>query len=167
MAGQSGDPAGETLRACSVDDVIQSLRARVQIADRPRVTFTSPPGLQVTWPVGVVSRAVGNLVDNALQASPETGVVRVDVTPALDDRVQIVVVDQGGGMNEEQLARAGEPFFTTKPAGKGTGLGLFVARSTAEQLGGSLRLTSTPGAGTTATMELPADVASGRTSHGA
>jgi two-component system sensor histidine kinase RegB len=166
MAGQSGDPAGETLRACSVDEVLQSLRARVQTADRSRVTFTSPPSLHVTWPIGVVSRALGNLVDNALQASPETGVVRVDVTSAPDNRIQIVVVDQGAGMNDEQLARAGEPFFTTKPAGKGTGLGLFVARSTAEQLGGSLRLISVLGTGTTATMELPADVASRRSSHG-
>ena len=167
MAGQSGDPAGETLRACSLNDVLQSVHARVRAADRSRVTFTSAPDLQVTWPVGVVSRALGNLVDNALQASPETGVIRVDTTAAPDSRVRITVVDRGAGMTDEQLTRAGEPFFTTKPAGKGTGLGLFVARSTAEQLGGSLTLTSGTGTGTTAMMELPADVTRGRSTHGA
>ena len=167
MAGQSGDPAGETLRACSLSAVLQSVHARVPAADRPRVTFTAAPDLQVTWPVGVVSRALGNLVDNALQASSETEAVRVDSAAAPNNRVRIAVVDRGGGMTDEQLARAGEPFFTTKPAGKGTGLGLFVARSTAEQLGGTLTLMSAKDTGTTATMELPADVIQGRTSHGA
>jgi two-component system sensor histidine kinase RegB len=61
-------------------------------------------------------------------------------------------------MSPEELARAGEPFFTTRPSGTGTGLGIFVARSTAEQLGGSLSLVSAPGQGTTATLLLPADV---------
>jgi len=166
MAGQSGDPAGETLRACIVSEILQTVHARVQASDKARVTFTSAPDLQVTWPVGVVSRALGNLVDNALQASPDGDVIRVDTTRLPDNRVRIAVIDRGAGMNSEQLARAGEPFFTTKPAGKGTGLGLFVARSTAEQLGGSLTLTSMEGQGTTATMDLPADVTGGRPVHG-
>jgi signal transduction histidine kinase len=68
------------------------------------------------------------------------------------------VIDRGTGMTPEHLGRAGEPFFTTKPAGAGTGLGLFVARATIEQLGGSLALASTVGQGTTATIVLPRDV---------
>ena len=60
------------------------------------------------------------------------------------------------------LARAGEPFFTTKPAGDGTGLGLYVARGSVEQLGGRLQLVSTPGTGTTATIDLPRDVVAPR-----
>jgi two-component system sensor histidine kinase RegB len=167
MAGQSGVPAGETLRACTMDDVIRSVGERLQTVDASRVAFTSAPDLRVTWPIGVVSRAIGNLVDNALQSSPAAGTVRVDITRTPDTRVRIAIVDQGGGMNAEELARAGEPFFTTKPAGKGTGLGLFVARSTAEQLGGSLKLTSAPARGTTAVMELPVDVTDERASHGA
>lgn len=68
-------------------------------------------------------------------------------------------------MSTEQLARAGEPFFTTKPPGVGTGLGLFVARSSIEQLGGSLSLASSAGQGTTATVLLPRDVVSDRPTH--
>jgi two-component system sensor histidine kinase RegB len=156
-------PAGETLpRASGRGPQVSAQGSDRQAAGDIHVT-TRPAGRMASRR-GV---GLGNLVDNALHASPDTGVVRVDVTTAPDNRVRIVVADHGGGMNDEQLARAGEPFFTTKPAGKGTGLGLFVARSTAEQLGGSLRLTSAPGTGTTATMELPADVARGRSSHGA
>jgi two-component system sensor histidine kinase RegB len=72
--------------------------------------------------------------------------------------VRITVVDHGVGMTAEERARAGEPFFTTKPAGAGTGLGLFVARSTVEQLGGQLLLTSEAGHGTRVAMTLPHDV---------
>jgi two-component system sensor histidine kinase RegB len=63
-------------------------------------------------------------------------------------------------MTPEHLARAGEPFFTTKAPGIGTGLGLFVARSSIEQLGGTFSLTSVPGHGTTAHIVLPLDVVS-------
>jgi two-component system sensor histidine kinase RegB len=59
-------------------------------------------------------------------------------------------------MNEEVLKRVGEPFYTTKVPGEGMGLGLFLTRALAEQLGGSLQITSRPGKGTEATMELPA-----------
>ena len=56
-------------------------------------------------------------------------------------------------MTPEQAARAGDPFYTTKAGG--TGLGLFVTRSTIEQLGGTFRLATQPDAGTTVTMTLP------------
>jgi len=64
-------------------------------------------------------------------------------------------------MPPDVLARAGEPFFTTKAAGSGTGLGLYVARGSVEQLGGRLRLAS-PGSGTTAIIDLPRDVIASR-----
>jgi signal transduction histidine kinase len=66
------------------------------------------------------------------------------------------VVDQGSGMAPDVLARAGEPFFTTKPVGSGFGLGVFLARTFAERWGGTLRLDSTPLRGTRATLWLPA-----------
>jgi signal transduction histidine kinase len=58
-------------------------------------------------------------------------------------------------MGPEILRRAFDPFFTTKPSGAGAGLGLAVARGIVEANGGSLRLESAPGAGTTAVVELP------------
>ena len=73
----------------------------------------------------------------------------------VEGRVQVRVRDDGHGMSAETLRRAGEPFFTTRPPGRGTGLGLFVVRLQAERLGGTLRLDSAPGAGTTANVEWP------------
>jgi two-component system sensor histidine kinase RegB len=61
---------------------------------------------------------------------------------------RLEVLDQGSGMTPEVLSRAGEPFFSTKPTGSGMGLGLFLARTFAEQLGGELRVDSRLGHGT-------------------
>lgn len=69
--------------------------------------------------------------------------------------VVVSVSDTGTGMAPEVLARASEPFFTTKQAGKGTGLGLAMARGFAEQSGGTLRITSAAGRGTTVALWLP------------
>lgn len=69
--------------------------------------------------------------------------------------VRLSVTDTGTGMDAATLARASEPFFTTKPAGKGTGLGLAMARGFAEQSGGGLHIASELGRGTTVSMWFP------------
>jgi CheY-like chemotaxis protein len=70
------------------------------------------------------------------------------------DYVRLSVADNGTGMDAATLARMGEPFFTTKPQGEGTGLGLAMVKGFAEQSGGGLSIISTPGAGTTVVIWL-------------
>ena len=70
------------------------------------------------------------------------------------DYVQLSVADSGIGMDPDTLARVSEPFFTTKPQGQGTGLGVAMVKGFAEQSGGGLLIVSAPGAGTTVTMWL-------------
>ena len=69
--------------------------------------------------------------------------------------VRLAVTDTGAGMPPDVLARVTEPFFTTKPQGKGTGLGLAMARGFAEQSGGGLHIESAPGRGTTVNLWFP------------
>jgi len=111
-----------------------------------------------------VEMAVLNLVINARDAMPDGGIVRIstalravteDVELADGDYVEIAVADSGIGMDEATLRRAMEPFFTTKPVGKGTGLGLAQIYGSARQAGGTVRIESTPGAGTTVRIFLP------------
>jgi len=67
-----------------------------------------------------------------------------------------VVVDAGTGMDAATLRRATEPFFTTKPEGRGTGLGLATVRAMVEASGGQVLIDSAPGRGTAVTLLLPA-----------
>jgi two-component system sensor histidine kinase RegB len=159
LAGRTGLPAGEVANATSLQDVMAAARAKLDPGTVGRVHERLPDGIDVRWPVDVIARALANIVQNALQAS--TAVVNV-TAKEVDGGVRLVVADSGVGMSAGDLSRAGEPFFTTKPTGVGTGLGLFVARSSVEQLGGQFALVSTPGVGTTATITLPRDVVAAR-----
>jgi two-component system sensor histidine kinase RegB len=107
----------------------------------------------VSLPLRAVQQAIGILVDNAIDASP-AGNVKLAIHQR-NERIVFEVRDQGTGMPPEIVRRAGEPFFTTKPPGKGMGLGLFLVRLVAERLGGCLRLESEVGKGTLAILELP------------
>lgn len=158
MAAKMAEPMGEAPRTADLDAVLSAAVTNLSPAERARVSVSAAAGPTVVWPVGVVAQAIGNVLRNALQASPPGEAARVEALHAADGRVRIVTSDRGRGMTPEELARAGEPFFTTKPPGVGTGLGLFVTRSSVEQLGGTFELTSAVGAGTTATILLPRDV---------
>jgi two-component system sensor histidine kinase RegB len=158
LSAQTGGAPGEAPRDATLADVFSVLEAELQPAVARRLDSRAPADMRVVWPVQAVARALVNLVRNAAQASNDAVPVVVIGSPEGLDRVRVQIVDQGSGMTPEHLARAGEPFFTTKAPGAGTGLGLFVARSTIEQLGGTLGLASEPGRGTTATIVLPANV---------
>ena len=94
-------------------------------------------------------RAAAHLSIAADAASADGGSLRSG------DYVRITVRDSGTGMDQQTLARAVEPFFSTKGVGKGTGLGLSMVHGLAAQLGGALDLRSSPGKGTTAEIWLP------------
>jgi two-component system sensor histidine kinase RegB len=103
-----------------------------------------------------VVQALGILLQNAIDASDDQdGRVKLSIA-CEESNVRFAVADQGCGMTPEQLSRAGEPFATTKSPSQGMGLGLFLARSITEHLNGSLRLSSAPGQGTVAVLQLPA-----------
>lgn len=79
-------------------------------------------------------------------------------TRSLGERVELCVGDNGAGMDADTLVRATEAFFTTKPVGRGTGLGLAVCASVIDSHGGQLHLESTPSGGTRARVTLPIDL---------
>jgi PAS domain S-box-containing protein len=106
--------------------------------------------------------ALLNLVVNARDAMPHGGTViisaregNIEDVPRADQHVCLSVTDTGEGMDANTLARAAEPFFTTKGVGKGTGLGLAMVHGVAQQSGGRLILKSEKGRGTIAELWLP------------
>jgi PAS domain S-box-containing protein len=97
-----------------------------------------------------------NLCGNALDAMPEGGNLALHTRALPDGWIELTLTDTGKGMPSEVLARAMEPFFTTKAVGKGTGLGLALAYATVKAHGGSMTLQSEVGRGTTVLVRLPA-----------
>ena len=114
--------------------------------------------------------ALLNLSVNARDAMLEGGTIRISVSresvgeghrsklPA-DQYLCLSVADTGTGMDTATLARAVEPFFSTKGVGKGTGLGLSMVHGLASQLNGALTIQSSPGLGTSVELWLPCSVA--------
>jgi signal transduction histidine kinase len=99
-----------------------------------------------------------NLIGNAIDAMPEGGVLTLRSEVRLDDGVPwatLEVVDTGPGIEPGGLARIFEPFYTTKPEGHGTGLGLSVSLGIVRRHGGDLVAESKPGRGTTLRLKLP------------
>lgn len=106
-----------------------------------------------------VTQVLMNLLINAADAMEETpkdGNARIHVvTRAAGAEVVLAVTDNGHGMTPEVQARAFEESFSTKPAGRGRGIGLFLCKTLVEQSGGRIELASMPGAGTTVSLVLP------------
>ncbi|MCC7162894.1 MAG: response regulator [Anaerolineae bacterium] len=98
--------------------------------------------------------ALVELILNSIDAMPLGGTITIRTEQAAD-RVRVIVLDEGQGMETETLARATESLFTTRGSGH-AGLGLTVVKTIAQQMGGTLSLASAPGQGTRATIELPA-----------
>ena len=159
MAADAGQTRGEAIVPMALPEMIEAAisglknkhAVRVQISERAHSE-------RLVLPRRALEQALRGVVRNAQEASPPDGevVVRAEVD---EQELRIEVSDQGHGMPADVLARAGEPFFTTKQPGRGMGLGLFLVRTLLERLGGKFTLDSQPGRGTSATLYLPVSAA--------
>lgn len=135
--------------------LIESLLEALEPGEGPQLRAMVAPGAEtLVVPERGVQQVIGVLLRNAFDASADGEAVDLRIGRR-DGQVRFEVEDHGPGMSQATLAHAGEPFFTTKPPGEGMGLGLFLARMVADRHGGSLRLESREGGGTTAVFCLP------------
>jgi two-component system sensor histidine kinase RegB len=155
MRADAGDQAGERFVRVSVRELVSDCVAESERTVEVAVDEAVAQG-SATLPRHAFVQALRGLLDNARQASPPDTAVSLRVSADGARRLIFEVADRGSGMAPEVLGRVGEPFFTTKPTGKGMGLGIFLARAVVERLGGQLSIGSVLGAGTTATVSLPA-----------
>jgi PAS domain S-box-containing protein len=144
------------------------------LGPRVRVETRFPPDLPpVHADAHQLEMAVLNLAVNARDAMPDGGRLTIQASAVESGEagpvdltagtyVRLALTDQGAGMDAATLARATEPFFTTKGIGKGTGLGLSMVHGLAAQSGGRLTIDSVAGQGTTVTLYLPAASEPGR-----
>ncbi|USJ01290.1 response regulator [Xanthomonas prunicola] len=153
-------PFDVNIRVRSLEDMLQrsigeNIELELELASTPLVAIADANQLE---------NVVLNLVINARDALKGQGTIRIQSEaytarndPELDDGdyVAVNVIDNGSGIEPAILDQVFEPFFTTKPIGEGTGLGLSMTYGFARQSGGTARITSTVGRGTTVALLLP------------
>lgn len=109
---------------------------------------------QITAVEGELKQVFLNLINNSVDAIPETGGRITVVTQTEADNIQVLIQDSGEGILPENMGLIFEPFFTTKSI-KGTGLGLSVSYGIIKKHGGDIRVKSQPSEGTTFIITLP------------
>lgn len=165
MSADAGESAGEALVLVTPTEVFDDILGEVSECERVRVHVADEvAALRFRLPRVALSQALRGLVQNALDASSDHQAVDLEAElrqprAARPPMLSLLVRDAGAGMEASTLERIGTPFFTTKDVGSGTGLGIFLARTVVERLGGQLWIESTPGKGTLVSVELPADEA--------
>src|SRR4029077_14430988 len=150
-------------------NALAAVLRRVLPADMRLLVFADEDLPEVSADGHAIEQILLNLVNNARDAMPDGGVLRLEASctwisdaqrgvvgrGAASEYVCLAVDDTGMGMDEATRQRAFEPFFTTKPVGKGTGLGLATVYGLVKQHGGFVQMDSAPGAGTRLRIYFP------------
>lgn len=155
LSARSGHTVGDIPREHAVGPLLQEVVDGLADAGRVELRFDAAAAAEnVAVPRRSLIHSLRAVITNGLQASaPDQGVV-VELARRRA-RLTITVTDAGSGMSPEVLARAMDPFFSTKPEGSGMGLGLYLTRQVLDEIGGSLTIASRPGEGTTVRIVLP------------
>ncbi len=165
-----GSAAGGPVElSAALRELAQLLDATLGAGIRVRCEVTPPLLAAPSLDRAELETAVINLAANARDAMPRGGTITISASrltapprPAdapdlpAGDYIRLSLRDEGEGMPPSALARLGEPFFTTKPEGQGTGLGLAMVAAFVRGTGGALAAESTPGQGTTIHLIVPA-----------
>jgi len=154
MSSQGAELSGETPTLVSIDMLLQTLRESFPEPQRSDIQIDVPPELSASLPMETTRQVLSALVKNAFEASSTGQTVHV-VGEAESGVLRFTVRDSGIGMPPEILHRIAEPFYSTKRPESGMGLGTFLVRVFAEDMGGALIFESAVNQGTSAILELP------------
>ncbi|HEY6546732.1 MAG TPA: HAMP domain-containing sensor histidine kinase [Vicinamibacteria bacterium] len=158
LAAESGQRRGEAPEEVDLPQVVADIVRGLPPLHQDRLRVEPGSGRSLSVSRGALVQVAQSLLQNAFEAGEGTVTLKVESSSSM---LLVRVEDEGRGMSPDLLARVGEPFFSTKPPGQGLGLGLFIAKSLAEQMGGRLHIESRPGKGTTATVQVAAGPAGG------
>jgi two-component system sensor histidine kinase RegB len=159
MGTNGGEVQGGAPKRADVHDVVGRVRAALgETRGAALVVMALPERAFVVAPEDALVQSLVTLAANGFDAlEGRAGTVSLGAEAA-EDRVLFRVVDEGPGLTPEIARRLGEPFVSTKD-GRGMGLGIFLARTFAERVGGDLAVESTPGSGCTFVLQVPGGVA--------
>jgi len=155
MSTDAGQATGEPIVRFSAGKLLEEVTEKIDIQHRSRIDVDqSIPEVEINAPLHLLSQAIRGLVKNALDATPAKQSIHLSFG-STNERMIVSIQDHGTGMPPHILARIGEPFFTTKEPGSGTGLGVFLAKNVVEKLNGDVTIDSVPDQGTTVIVRIP------------
>lgn len=153
FARSDSDLAGLTDVAERVEKALALARPR--LSDRIEVVRRIGQLPRVRCAAGDLDQMFLNLITNAAQAIEGDGKITISGRAVNADQIELTVEDDGCGMTDTVLPKIFDPFFSTRPAGEGTGLGLTIAHKIVTGMGGTIRVQSTPRQGSVFTVNLP------------
>jgi two-component system NtrC family sensor kinase len=155
---QFGRKTDTVLKSTKVEPVLREIGLLMQRrarAGNAELRLEVEPGLPDAWlDANELEQVLANLVNNALDAVGKGGLITI-AARRRGDGILLEVADNGCGIAPEELDRIFQPFFTTKPVGKGTGLGLAVVYGVVQGWGGSVHVESVLGEGTRFSVRIP------------
>ncbi|QDU76719.1 Sensor histidine kinase RegB [Bremerella volcania] len=155
MSTDAGQATGEPIVRFTASKLLEEVTERFDIQHRNRISIDhNIPEVEINAPLHLLSQAIRGLVKNALDATPAGQSIQLNLGTTKDSMI-VSIRDRGMGMPPHILARIGEPFFTTKEPGSGTGLGVFLAKNVVEKLNGEVTIDSVPDQGTTVIVRIP------------
>lgn len=142
-------------------DVLSSFDDEIRARNISIITDFTPDLPRVKADAGRLGQVIANIIGNAMAAMPRSGVITVKATKQVFEggrnHVSLVYADTGSGMSENDLRRVFDPFFTTRGSSGGIGLGLTLSKEIIERCGGSIKIESRTGEGTTVSLLLPSN----------
>jgi two-component system, NtrC family, sensor kinase len=149
-----------------IPEVVQMVAKRASVHGISLVQHVADDAARVQVDPAQLQQVLINLFNNALDAildrhGTSGGELRIATEIKPDGWVEIIVSDNGCGISQDNLPKVFSPFFTTKPVGEGTGLGLSVCYGIIDSMGGAMKVKSEKGHGTVFTVRLPATVTGG------
>lgn len=151
-------PKAPNMRRCQLQGVVEKnlhyLASQLQERNCTIVQDYQNPVSDIQADEEQLYQAFLNILINAMQAMPQGGEISIRISEDPDDGVQIVIEDNGPGLEEEILEKIWDPFFTTKE--KGSGLGLVIVRNILESHGGAIRIENRPDGGARVVVTFPA-----------
>ena len=153
LSEKTGDLLGETPANVSLSDLLNEIV--LTFSDNAVINLNTIDQVIKNIPKRALTQAIKAVTKNAIEAS-EINPAKIEITCSKQrDTIEIKISDNGKGMSQEILERIGEPFYSTKPANNGMGLGIYITKLTLQQLGGHITFDSKINFGTTVTITLP------------
>ena len=151
------------------DLVDESIQLVTKEAEDKQISITreSAKEVKAAWiNANQIRQILINLIANAIHATAPKGKITISIKKREPNGITLAVQDTGKGIPKENLDKIFEPFFSDKPPGQGTGLGLFVTKEIVNKLDGSIKVDSRVGVGTTMTVHIPIQHPEDQRQHG-